>query len=184
MKRRRPIAPVALAVGAALAGCGSSSGYGGSGDSASMSSGGSPATQADGTSLAVQKTDLGGVLVDSDGRTLYMFGKDKAGASSCAGACARNWPPAAAPAKPKAGSGVAQPKLDAIRRDDGSRQLAYAGHPLYRFTGDGHKGDLKGQGVDAFGGVWYVVAPSGAAITKAPSDNSSGSRGGYGGGGY
>jgi predicted lipoprotein with Yx(FWY)xxD motif len=180
MERHRLLAPVAIAIAAALAGCGSSGGYGGGNSSTSSSS----AASANGSALVAQDTKLGSVLVDAEGRTLYTFAKDKADASSCAGACAKNWPPAPAPAKPKVGSGIAAAKLKVISRDDGSRQLSYAGHPLYGFVGDGQKGDLKGQGVDAFGGLWYVVAPSGAAITKAPSGGSSDSSGGYSGGGY
>jgi predicted lipoprotein with Yx(FWY)xxD motif len=178
---RRLIPLAVLFAGAVAAGCGSSSSYGGSGGSTTTSSSGSTAT---GPALAVQDTNLGGVLVDSAGRTLYAFAKDTTDASQCAGACAKNWPPATAAAKPKVGSGVAQAKLKVISRADGSSQLSYAGHPLYGFVGDAKKGDLKGQGVDAFGGLWYVVAPGGATVTKAPSGGSSGSSGGYSRGGY
>ncbi|MEA2443246.1 MAG: hypothetical protein QOJ12_538 [Thermoleophilales bacterium] len=181
---RRLITLAVLLSAAVAAGCGSSSSYGGSGGATTTSSSGSTAAPAAGSALAVQDTKLGGVLVDSAGRTLYAFGKDTTDASQCAGACAKNWPPAAAAAKPKVGSGVAQAKLKVISRADGSSQLSYAGHPLYRFVGDSGKGDVKGQGVNAFGGVWYVVAPGGATVTKAPSGGSSGSSGGYNRGGY
>ena len=67
--------------------------------------------------------------------------------------------------------------LATITRSDGSKQVAYGGHPLYYFAGDSATGDTNGEGVDGFGAKWWVVSPSGASITKA-----SGSQGG--GGGY
>src|SRR5215208_1603994 len=79
--------------------------------------------------LALRTTGLGKVLVDSKGRTLYLFGADTKNASNCSGACAANWPPAKAPSKPTFGSGVSKRKLKAIKRDDGTKQLSYAGHP-------------------------------------------------------
>jgi predicted lipoprotein with Yx(FWY)xxD motif len=55
------------------------------------------------------------------------------------------------------------------RRTDGTRQVTYAGHPLYRFVGDSAAGQTSGQGLDDFGGAWYVVAASGRAITSGRS---------------
>jgi hypothetical protein len=65
------------------------------------------------------------------------------------------------------GRGVSTRKLKGIKRGDGTRQLSYAGHPLYRYVGDQKPGDLNGQGIDAFGGLWHVVAASGKAITRS-----------------
>src|SRR4051812_5682850 len=79
-------------------------------------------------------TNLGKVLVDAKGRTLYELSADGKNKSTCSGACAANWPPAKSPAKPTVGSGVTKAKLKVITRDDGSKQLSYAGHPLYRFA--------------------------------------------------
>jgi predicted lipoprotein with Yx(FWY)xxD motif len=118
--------------------------------------------------LALRTTGLGKVLVDSKGRTLYMFGADTKNRSNCADACAGNWPPAKAPSKPTVGKGVSKRKLKVIKRADGTKQLSYAGHPLYGFVGDQKPGDVTGQGVDAFGGLWHVVAASGKAVTKSP----------------
>ena len=118
--------------------------------------------------LALRTTSLGKVLVDSKGRTLYMFGADTKNRSNCADACAANWPPAKAPSKPTVGSGVSKRKLKVIKRDDGTKQLSYAGHPLYKFIADQKPGDVTGQGIDAFGGLWHVVAGSGKAVTRAP----------------
>jgi predicted lipoprotein with Yx(FWY)xxD motif len=117
--------------------------------------------------LQLRSTNLGRVLVDSHKRTLYMLTADGRNSSTCSGACASNWPPAAAPAKPKVATALKQSKLKVIKRSDGKRQLAYAGHPLYRFVGDSKPGDVKGEGVNAFGGMWYVLGKSGSAITGA-----------------
>jgi predicted lipoprotein with Yx(FWY)xxD motif len=155
-----------LLVPAAVAGCGSGGSYGSGGSSPMAAVSPASATLASSkANLAVRKTSLGKVLVDSKGRTLYRFGADtKKNVSTCTGACAQNWPPAASPRKPKAGAGVSAKRLKVITRSDGTRQLSYAGHPLYRFAGDSKPGDVNGQNVDAFGGVWNVVAPSGKPV--------------------
>jgi predicted lipoprotein with Yx(FWY)xxD motif len=117
--------------------------------------------------LSLSKTSLGKILVDSKGRTLYELGADGKNKSTCSGACATNWPPAAAPKKPTFGSGVSKSKLKVITRSDGKKQLSYAGHPLYRFIGDSKKGDTNGEGINAFGGFWYVLDGKGKLITGA-----------------
>jgi predicted lipoprotein with Yx(FWY)xxD motif len=117
--------------------------------------------------LQVRSTSLGSVLVDSHKRTLYMLTADGKNSSTCSGACAANWPPAKAPKKPKVASSLKQSKLKVIKRSDGTKQLAYAGHPLYRFAGDSKAGDVNGEGINAFGGKWYVLSKSGAAVTGA-----------------
>src|SRR5689334_17351276 len=86
--------------------------------------------------LQLRSTDLGRVIVDSKKHTLYMLTADGKNSSTCSDACAANWPPAKAPKKPKLGSGLSKDKLKVIKRSDGTKQLAYAGHPLYRFIGD------------------------------------------------
>jgi predicted lipoprotein with Yx(FWY)xxD motif len=167
---RTPLIPLsaALLVPLALAGCGSSGGaYGGGSSTASAPAPATSVTSARAPALAVRKTSIGRALVDAKGRTLYMFGADSKNTSNCSGACASNWPPAAAPKTIKVGPGVAQRKLRAIKRSDGGRQLSYAGHPLYRYAGDAKPGQVNGQGLNAFGGVWNAVAPSGKAITGA-----------------
>jgi predicted lipoprotein with Yx(FWY)xxD motif len=176
---RRPA--IAALIGAAvLAGCGGGGGSYGGGTKSNSSASSKPAS---GPALKVSSIDEGSVVVDSQGRTLYMFGKDTGGKSSCSGACATDWPPAETSGKPAAGTGVTGGKLTTTMRSDGTRQIVYAGHPLYRFSGDSSAGDAKGQGLNVHGGVWYVVSPAGAAITAKP--NSGGGGGGsYGGGGY
>jgi predicted lipoprotein with Yx(FWY)xxD motif len=134
--------------------------------------------------LKLRKTGLGKILVDSKGRTLYEFGHDKKNKSRCSGQCAQNWPPAGSPAKPTVASGIDKSKLKVIKRGDGSRQLSYSGHPLYRFIADGKPGDTNGENVTAFGGTWDVLSKTGAIVTKAPSSPSSSGGGGYSSPGY
>jgi predicted lipoprotein with Yx(FWY)xxD motif len=134
--------------------------------------------------LKLRKTSLGKILVDKQGRTLYAFGHDKKDKSRCDGQCAGFWPPAGSPKKPTVGSGVTKSKLKVIKRGDGSRQLSYNGHPLYRYFGDGKPGDTNGENLTAFGGKWDAVSKDGKIVTKPPSSSSAPSGGGGGGGGY
>jgi|SRR6266851_1257881 len=120
---------------------------------------------ASGTAITVGSTKLGQVLVDSSGRTVYLFLADKGTASSCNSAsCVQYWPPVLTGAAPQAGAGVSASLLGTTTRVDGTTQVTYAGHPLYRFISDKKSGDVTGQGVNAFGAPWYVVSPSGAQI--------------------
>src|SRR5215831_1708589 len=118
------------------------------------------------TKVAVANSNLGRVLVDARGRTLYLFAKDRNGKSACSGACAGFWPPLIASGKPRAGAGVKQSLLGTTRRADGRRQVTYRHHPLYRFSGDTSKGLTSGEGLDDFGGKWWVVSPAGEKITS------------------
>jgi predicted lipoprotein with Yx(FWY)xxD motif len=115
---------------------------------------------------------LGTYLTSVNGRTLYLFGKDTGTTSTCVGTCTENWPPLLTKGAPKA-AGQAQPaKLGTTARSEGTTQVTYAGQPLYLFIGDTAPGQTKGQGVNAFGGVWYVVSPAGNAIQTAPAATS------------
>ena len=115
----------------------------------------------------------GTVLVNQRGRSLYMFGKDRRGKSSCSGACATNWPPLLTTSKPKAGSGVSASKLRTVKRSGGKTQVVYAGHPLYTFAGDQAAGDVNGQGLNAFGGIWSLLMPSGSKVSGMGAGNPS-----------
>ena len=114
--------------------------------------------------VTVASTSDGSVLVDGHGKSLYRFGRDTGRTSKCSGACAQNWPPLLTTAKPKAAGGVSAGKLGMTRRSDGKLQVTYSGHPLYNFAGDSARGDVNGQGLNAFGGIWTLVARSGAKI--------------------
>jgi predicted lipoprotein with Yx(FWY)xxD motif len=127
----------------------------------------SPVTspQASGTSIGVASTRLGNVLVGPNGRTVYLFLADTATRSACnSSGCVQAWPPVLTKGAPKAAAGVNASLLGTIKRADGTTEVTYAGHPLYYFISDKKTGDVTGQGIDAFGAPWYVVAPSGMQI--------------------
>jgi predicted lipoprotein with Yx(FWY)xxD motif len=165
---RRPlVALVALAaVGVLAAGCGSngsgSGGMGGYGSSGTAPASGGASSVA---TLSATSTNLGTILVDGSGRTLYLFEKDQPNQSACAGACVAAWPVDQSSGTPKAGSGVKASLLGTIKRGDGSTQVTYNKHPLYYYSGDSQTGQQNGQGVNAFGATWFVVAPAGGAVT-------------------
>lgn len=168
------IAAAALAFGIAVAACGGSSsssssaapasgtnasagggaggyGYGGGGGSSSASA----------VTLKTASSPLGSILVDQDGKTLYLFEADSMNKSNCSGGCLDLWPPIMANGKATAGSGVSAGMIGAAT---GSSQVTYAGHPLYWFSGDTKAGDTNGEGLDDFGGEWYAISPAGTAV--------------------
>jgi predicted lipoprotein with Yx(FWY)xxD motif len=119
-----------------------------------------------GATVNLRKTQLGSVLVNSKGHTLYLFMKDKNGKSSCNASCATFWPPLLSHGKPTAGSGVKASLLGTTRRSNGSRQVTYNKHPLYTYTLDKKAGQTKGEGILAFGARWYGVSAKGTAVVK------------------
>ena len=114
--------------------------------------------------VSLAKSPLGGILVDSKGITLYDFVKDKGKMSVCYGACAALWPPLITHGKPVAGPGVRASLLGTTKRTDGSLQVTYGGHPLYYFVTDRKPGQTTGQGVNQFGGPWWVLSAAGKEI--------------------
>jgi predicted lipoprotein with Yx(FWY)xxD motif len=165
------------------AGCGGGSGGGSA--SASASASGPPKTPSGqaATVGAASAAGLGTILVDSQGRTLYLFQKDSGTKSACSGACATNWPPLRDTGKPTAGTGLNASLLGTTPRSDGNAQVTYNGHPLYTFVMDQKAGDAKGQGVTAFGGSWFTLNSAGNQVTAAPPTTTTTS-GSSGGGGY
>lgn len=130
--------------------------------------------------IKTRHTSLGTVLVDAKGRTLYLFEKDKTKKSTCSGKCAVNWPPALTSGKPKAGGRAVASKLGTTKRADGTTQVTYGGHPLYRFIADKNKpGSVKGEGIDAFGAEWYVVGTNGKKIEEGGDSSSVSGPSGY-----
>lgn len=106
---------------------------------------------------------LGQVLVDSEGHTLYAFSGDSETAATCEGACAKAWPPLLVEeGEPQPSNGASAARLGTVARADGSRQVTYAGHPLYSFGGDKSPGEANGNGSAAFGGPWTALKGSGA----------------------
>jgi predicted lipoprotein with Yx(FWY)xxD motif len=157
------------AIAAVIAGCGSSgdsttsaSGEGGSG------SGGKQVSNPEDVPVAIVSAekvgDLGKVLVDSEGRTLYVFHKDKrslysAKSSACYGACAEAWPPLLTGGEAEAEKDASPTKLSLLTRKDGTLQVTYYGHPLYTYAGDKKPGEGNGNDIKAFGGEWYALGP-------------------------
>ena len=117
------------------------------------------------TKVGSANSTLGRILVDSHGRTLYLFAKDKRGKSACSGPCAAYWPPLIASGKPHAVNGAKKSLLGTTRRSDGRLQVTYRNHPLYRFSGDTKARQVNGQSLDDFGGEWWVLSPAGNKIT-------------------
>jgi predicted lipoprotein with Yx(FWY)xxD motif len=105
--------------------------------------------------------DLGKVIVDSKGMTLYDFHKDKGTTSACYGSCADAWPPLLTSGKPKAMGGAESSLLGTTKRKDGTVQVTYNGHPLYGFVEDKKPGETNGNDVTAFGAEWYALEPNG-----------------------
>jgi predicted lipoprotein with Yx(FWY)xxD motif len=175
-RRVAPRLTALLALGVlALAACGGSS-YGGS--AAAKPSASSKAAAASGQAVATGQTDVGTVLVDGTGKTLYAFAADSKDHSTCSGSCAQYWPPVTvATGSPTASKGVSA-TLGTTTRTDGSMQLTVNGWPMYTYAGDAAAGDATGQGKNLSGGLWWVVDPSGAWVKKAAS-TSGGGRGGY-----
>jgi predicted lipoprotein with Yx(FWY)xxD motif len=177
MTSRRPLTFLASAsvvplAALAVAGCG-----GGSAATAAApkTSSGTSAT------VGVANTSLGSVLVNSSGRTLYLFKADSGSTSACTGACAAAWPPLLAKGKPTAGTGLTASKLGTITRSGGTNQVTYSGHPLYLFVKDHKPGDVTGQGVTAFGAAWFALNSAGTQVTaQPPATTSAPSAGGSG----
>jgi len=127
------------------------------------------------TSVGVSQSKFGKILVDGHGRSLYLFDRDRNRKSSCYGGCAGEWPPLIVSGKPHATSGVKAALLGRTKRRDGRWQVTFRGHPLYTFAGDAAKGQTNGEGLDDFGGWWYLVSPAGVKVVGGAS-----SPGGYG----
>jgi predicted lipoprotein with Yx(FWY)xxD motif len=119
--------------------------------------------------VSLRKTNLGVIVVNLRGHTLYLFAKDRNAKSSCAGSCARFWPPLLSRGKPTAGPGVKRVLLGTTRRSNGSLQVTYNRHPLYTYALDKRAGQTKGEGNSLFGAKWWAVSANGRAVVKAPT---------------
>jgi predicted lipoprotein with Yx(FWY)xxD motif len=175
--RRPSLMPwtVVLATGVLLlAGCGSDSN--GSPDTQNSAGSGSG-----GEVVATGKTDVGTVLVDSSGRTLYAFAADTKGHSSCDDSCATYWPPVKASSGSLDHPDDVSATLGTAKRSDGTTQLTVDGWPMYTYAGDAKPGQATGQGKNLSGGLWWVVDPSGTWVKDKGGDTGGSD---YGGGGY
>ncbi|MFF7157463.1 hypothetical protein [Streptomyces sp. NPDC008139] len=188
MKRFITLAVGMAAVVATASGCGSSSSTTSltphSSAGATTASASASASTGSAATVKTASSPLGQILVDASGRTLYLFKADTGKTSTCNGSCTQAWPPQTTTGKPN-NSGVTASLVGTSTRSDHSTQVTYNGHPLYYFAKDTKPGETNGQGLTAFGALWYVVSPSGNAVTTAASTSASPSTGSTtGGGGY
>ena len=121
--------------------------------------------------VSLRKTNLGLILVNTRGHTLYLFAKDRNARSSCNGSCARFWPPLLSRGKPTAGPAVKRSLLGRTRRSNGSLQVTYNKHPLYTYALDKQAGQTKGEGNSLFGAKWWAVSAKGRAVVRAPTSS-------------
>jgi predicted lipoprotein with Yx(FWY)xxD motif len=162
MTTRKMMLLALTAAAAATAGLAACSSSGASSAAASSSpastSSGSPAAAVAST---VKTAQIGGatVLTSSKGFTLYSFAPDTPTTSKCNGTCAQSWPPVHGPVTAAGVTGT----FATIKRSDGSAQATFDGHPLYTFVGDSAPGQANGNGLNAAGGVWHEITPSGTA---------------------
>src|ERR1700759_3575316 len=187
----RRLIPISLALGAAAtaAACSSSSSTlapaGGPSSAAPSSSAPASASTAGVTISAKSVPGVGTVLVNEQGKTLYMLTSEKGGKITCtqANGCTQVWPETLLASGAKtvtAGRGVQSSLLGTVKGASGSPEVTYNHWPLYTFSGDSGPGAAKGQGLTSFGGTWYVLNGSGNPVTSSSSGTtSSGSGNGY-----
>jgi len=168
MTRLFSLAALTVAGALVLAACGGSSTSSSSGSGSTPSYGAAKPNTSNSSGAAsvvsTKTSSLGTFLVDANGRTLYLWDADHASKSTCSGACAQAWPPLTTTGTPKASGAVKASLLGTTKRADGSREVTYAGHPLYTFAGDTQAGQTTGQGSNGFGAPWWVVTPAGKAL--------------------
>jgi predicted lipoprotein with Yx(FWY)xxD motif len=169
------VGALALVAALAIAGCG-----GGGGSNSSSGSTTTESAPAASTTQKAKKTkepteskgkpavikvmntaDLGKVIVDAEGMTMYDFHKDKGTTSACYGACAQGWPPLLTQGMPTAAGGAKAALIGVTKRKDGTEQVTYGGHPLYGFVEDQRPGETNGNDFKGFGAQWYALMPNG-----------------------
>jgi predicted lipoprotein with Yx(FWY)xxD motif len=110
--------------------------------------------------LLLRKSEFGKVIFDSNGKVVYMFGRDKTATSSCYGVCAAAWPPLLTKGAPSVGPGLNANLLGTTKRKDGSLQVTYNHHPLYFYSAD-KPGKIMCQHAVMHGGIWLVLKANG-----------------------
>jgi predicted lipoprotein with Yx(FWY)xxD motif len=174
--RRTALFALPVIIALTLAACGKDN----TSTSASSSSGSKATTTqaanasaSSGTAAIVKlsSSPFGQILTDAQGNTLYVFMKDTGTTSNCTGPCAQIWPAMAASGTPS-GTGIAASDLATTTRPDGTTQLTYFSHPVYHYAADTAAGDTAGEGINGFGGLWYVVNKSGDPVKSASGSTS------------
>lgn len=114
--------------------------------------------------IVAERSDFGRVLFDANGQAIYVFEIDDPNQSNCTSAeCVEAWPPVLTEEQPSAGAGIQAELLGTIRREDGTLQVIYNGHPLYFYEHEG-PGEIKCHNVNLHGGLWWVVTPGGDPV--------------------
>ena len=165
LRRRTWLAPIVGSLVLLVAAC-TSSGAG----SGSASAAASPPA-----AIKVATISLGKVLVDGEGKSLYLFEADTSTQSTCSGDCAAAWPPLLTSGTPTVSGDATASMVGTTTRTDGGTQVTYAGHPLYYYSGDTKAGDTNGEGSKAFGAEWYLVSPKGETVEEDEGKGSSAS---------
>jgi predicted lipoprotein with Yx(FWY)xxD motif len=163
-------ATLGVSLGAALlAACSSSASSTSAASSAPAPTASSATTAGSATGVAIttKTSSAGAFLTNASGRAIYLWVKDGKDSSACSGGCASDWPPVTTTGALTASGGVNKAELSTFTRSDGTKQVAYDGHPLYYFEGDSGPGEVTGQGSDSFGAQWWLVDSAGTAITAA-----------------
>jgi len=175
MRNRWWAVPILAGGAVLLAACGSSGTPSASGNTKAASASSSTPAATGSVVISTRSTSHGTVLVNAKGRTLYWFAIDTPTTSKCTGSCLTYWPPVVG--KPAAAAGASLPHaLGSITRSNGQVQATYDGHPLYTYIGDSAAGDVKGNGKNLSGGLWWAATPSGSKLSSGASSS--------GGGGY
>ena len=178
--RQLLVGSLALGAAATVAACGSSSSSGAAAGSSSSATAG--ASSAAATISAKSVSGVGTVLVNGQGKTLYLLTSEKGGKITCteANGCTQAWPETVVSSgTATAGSGVQSSLLGTVKDASGNLEVTYNHWPLYTFSGDSGPGVAKGQGISNFGGTWYVLSSSGNPVTSTQSSSSSGGGSGY-----
>jgi predicted lipoprotein with Yx(FWY)xxD motif len=118
------------------------------------------------TTIETSTSELGVILVDGSGMTLYAFLPDERGDPTCTDECLDNWPLVDGPAA--AGEGADDELIGTVQHPSGDAQATYNGWPLYYFVGDPVPGDIEGQGL---ADTWYVLDADGEPLTDAEEDD-------------
>jgi predicted lipoprotein with Yx(FWY)xxD motif len=157
----------ASGTGPAYGSYGANTGSGGGGTAAGGNPYGTAATPAPAgvVSIKVGMSSLGSFLTDAKGRTMYLFTRDSGKTPSCTGACTSVWPPVTSSTAAQVGTGASASLLGTVS-NAGQQQVTYNGHPLYYYVGDVNPGETNGEQLDQFGGLWYVVSPSGMQVSQ------------------
>ena len=138
-----------------------------SGAAAASSAGGAARAQdSRAAKIQLRHTEVGKVLVDSSGFTVFRFSKDPRNSDTCVkiSGCTNLWPPLMSSGRPVAGPGVRSALLSTIKLPGGGRQVTYAGHPLYRYSAATEKGETGYVGAQQFGGSWYALNSAGGSV--------------------